>query len=77
MESIAFAYLSAGFGMGLAALGTGLGIGLLVGKSAEGIARQPEAFPQIRFAMFVGIAFVEAIALYTLVVSLVLIFASK
>lgn len=77
MEPIAFAYLSAGFGMGLAALGTGLGIGLLVGKSAEGIARQPEAFPQIRFSMFVGIAFVEAIALYTLVVSLVLIFIGK
>ncbi len=77
MESIALAYLGAGVGMGLAALGTGLGIGLLVGKSAEGIARQPEALPHIRFVMFVGIAFVEAIALYTLVVSFVLIFTGK
>jgi len=63
--------------MGLAAIGTGLAIGLLVGKSAESIARQPAASPQIRFAMLVGIAFVEAIALYTLVVSLVLIFTGK
>ena len=74
MEPIGMAYLSAGVGMGLAALGTGLGIGLLVGKSVEGIARQPEATGPIRTTMIIGIAFVEAIALYTLVISFLLIF---
>jgi F-type H+-transporting ATPase subunit c len=74
MEPIGMAYLSAGVGMGLAALGTGLGIGLLVGKSVEGIARQPETTTSIRTTMIIGIAFVEAIALYTLVVSFLLIF---
>ena len=77
MESIALAYLSAGFGMSFAAIGTGFAISLLVSKSAESIARQPAASPQIRFAMLVGIAFVEAIALYTLVVCLALIFTGK
>ncbi len=74
MESIGMAYLGAGIGMGLAALGTGLGIGILVGKSVEGIARQPETTGSIRTTMIIGIAFVEAIALYTLVVSFLLMF---
>lgn len=74
MEPIGFAYLSAGLGMGIAALGTGAAIGYLVGKSVEGTARQPEAAAQIRTTMIIGIAFVEAIALYTLVVSFLLVF---
>lgn len=74
MEPISAAYLSAGLAMGIAALGTGLAIGHLVGKSVEGTARQPEAGGQIRTTMIIGIAFIEAIALYTLVVSFLLIF---
>jgi len=73
MEPATFAYLAAGLGMGMAALGTGLAIGHLVGKSVEGTARQPEAGGQIRTTMIIGIAFIEAIALYTLVVSFMLI----
>lgn len=50
-------------GYGLATLGPGLGIGILVGKALEGMARQPEMAGQIRTSMFIGIAFVEALAL--------------
>ncbi len=64
--------LGAGIGMGLAALGTGLGIGILAGKSVEGMARQPEASGLIRTSMLIAIAFVEAIALYTFVISILL-----
>ena len=67
------AYLGGGIGIGLAALGTGLGIGWLASKAMEGIARQPEAAGTIRTAMIIAIAFVEAICLYALVVSLILI----
>lgn len=73
MDPSAFAYLAGGLGMGLAALGTGIGIGLLAGKAVEGIARQPEATNLIRTTMIIGIAFIEAIALYTLVVSFLLV----
>lgn len=73
MDPSAGAYLGAGLGIGLGALGTGLGIGILVAKSVEGIARQPEASNLIRPTMIIGIAFVEAIALYALVVSFLLI----
>jgi len=72
MEKFA-AYLASGYSIGLAALGTGLGIGLLASKAMEGIARQPEAAGSIRTSMIIAIAFVEAISLYALVVSLILI----
>lgn len=68
----AFAFLGAGLGMGIAALGTAIGIGLLAGKALEGMSRQPEAANNIRTGMILAIAFVEAIALYALVVCLIL-----
>lgn len=54
-------------GYGLATIGPGLGIGILVGKTVEGMARQPEMAGQLRTTMFLGIAFVEALALIGLV----------
>ncbi|OGB89753.1 ATP synthase F0 subunit C [candidate division WOR-1 bacterium RIFCSPHIGHO2_01_FULL_53_15] len=66
------AFLAAGLGMSIAALGTAIGIGMLASKALEGMARQPEAAGNIRTAMILAIAFVEAIALYALVVCLIL-----
>ncbi|WKD59451.1 ATP synthase F0 subunit C [Corynebacterium caspium] len=54
-------------GYGIATLGPGLGIGFLVGKALEGMARQPEMAGQLRTTMFIGLAFVEALALIGLV----------
>ena len=54
-------------GYGIATIGPGLGIGILVGKTVEGMARQPEMAGQLRTTMFLGIAFVEALALIGLV----------
>jgi len=72
VEKVA-AYLAGGLSIGLAAIGTGLGIGWLASKALEGMARQPEAAGNIRTSMIIAIAFVEAICLYALVVSLILI----
>lgn len=55
-------------GYGLSAIGPGIGIGILVGKTVEGMARQPEVAGQLRTTMFLGIAFVEALALIGFVV---------
>lgn len=49
-------------GYGIATIGPGLGIGILVGKTVEGMARQPEVSAQLRTTMFLGIAFVELLA---------------
>jgi F-type H+-transporting ATPase subunit c len=57
---------------GLAAIGPGIGIGYLVGKSVEAMARQPEAAGLVRTTMFLGIAFVEALALFGFVLAFVI-----
>ena len=59
-------------GYGLAAIGPGIGIGVLVGKALEGIARQPEATGVLRTNMFLGIAFTEALALFGFVLSFII-----
>ncbi len=60
---------------GLAAIGPGIGIGVLMGKSVEAMARQPEAAGMVRTTMFLGIAFTEALALIGFVVFILLKFA--
>jgi F-type H+-transporting ATPase subunit c len=57
---------------GLAAIGPGIGIGFLVGKAVESMARQPEAAGMVRTTMFLGIAFVEALALFGFVLSFII-----
>lgn len=59
-------------GYGLAAIGPGIGVGILVGKALEGMARQPEATNLLRTNMFIGIAIVEALAILGFVLSFVL-----
>ncbi len=57
-------------GAGLAAIGAGLGIGQIGKGAVESIARQPEAANDIRANMIVAAAFVEAVALFAVVVAL-------
>jgi F-type H+-transporting ATPase subunit c len=64
--------LGAGISIGFAALGTGIGMGLLVGSAIESMARQPEATGTLTTNMFIGLAFVEALALYALVISFII-----
>lgn len=54
-------------GYGLAAVGPGIGLGILIGKALEGMARQPEVTGVLRTNMFIGIALVEALALLGIV----------
>jgi F-type H+-transporting ATPase subunit c len=61
--------LGAGISIGFAALGTGIGMGLLVGSAVESMARQPEATGTITTNMFIGLAFIEALALYAFLIS--------
>lgn len=66
------AHLAAGIGMGIGAIGTGIGIALIAARACEGTARQPEAGGMIRTTMIIAAALVEAIALYTLVICIIL-----
>lgn len=66
------AQLGAGLAIGLGAIGPGVGMGILVGKTLEGMARQPESSGALRTTMFIGIGVTEAIALYAFVISIML-----
>ncbi len=50
-------------GYGLAAIGPGIGIGIVVGNAITAMVRQPEMEGTVRTTMFLGIAFTEALAL--------------
>ena len=61
----------AAIGAGLAAIGAGIGIGRIGGSAMDAIARQPEMQGKIQSSAIVLIAFVEAVALFAVVVSLI------
>ena len=62
--------LGAGIGAGLTVIGAGLGIGRIGSAMAEGIARQPEAAGSVQGASIVLAAFIEGVALFSLVIML-------
>ncbi len=67
--------IGAGLAIALASFGAALGIGLASGKALEASARQPEIAGRIQAMLMTAIIFMEATAIYALVVSLLLIFA--
>ncbi len=61
----------AAIGAGLAAIGAGIGIGRIGGSAMEAMARQPEMQGKLQGSAIVLLAFVEAVALFAVVVSLI------
>jgi len=59
----------AAIGAGLGAIGGGIGVGKIGGAAMEAMARQPEMQGKLQGAAIVLIAFIEAIALFAVVVS--------
>ncbi len=72
----ACAMLAAGLCMGIGAIGPALGEGNAVSHALDGMARQPEAASNLRTNMILGCAITETTGIYSLVVALLLIFAS-
>lgn len=73
LEAAAGSGLGAGLVTGLTGLGAGIGMGLAISKSVESISRQPEADGKIRGTLLIGLAFIETLAIYSLLVSILLI----
>lgn len=63
--------LAAAIAVGLGALGAGIGNGLIVGRTVEGIARQPELRGTLQTTMFIGVALVEAVPIIAVVIALI------
>jgi F-type H+-transporting ATPase subunit c len=57
-----------GFAMAVASSVCGLAQGKAISAACEGLARNPGAAPAIRFALLLGLALIESLAIYTLVV---------
>lgn len=55
--------------------GPAIGIGMLVSRALEAIGRNPEAASKIQSTMILGIVFVEALAIFALVVAFIIKFA--
>ncbi|PLX69276.1 MAG: ATP synthase F0 subunit C [Denitrovibrio sp.] len=67
-------YIGAGLAIGIAALGTGIGQGTAIKGAVEGISRNPSASGKISTTMIIGLALIESLAIYALVVALILLF---
>ena len=66
--------LGCALGIGIAALGTGVGQGHAVRGACEGVARNPGVSGKIMTVLIVGLAMIESLAIYALVVVLMLFF---
>jgi F-type H+-transporting ATPase subunit c len=60
--------VGAGLGMGLAAAGCGLGQGKATSSATEALARNPGARGGIMTLLVLGLAFIESLTLFTLVI---------
>lgn len=72
LVSILGAVMTVSFG----AIGPALGEGRAVAAAMDAIARQPEAANMLSRTLFVGLAMIETMAIYCLVIALVLLFAN-
>lgn len=72
----AFAALGCGLAIGLAALGTGIGQGIGLSKACEGVARNPGVSGKITTTLIIGLAMIESLAIYALVVVLIILFVN-
>ncbi|MCD2256435.1 F0F1 ATP synthase subunit C [Agrilactobacillus fermenti] len=66
--------IGAGIAAGLAALAASIGNGLVISKTIEGMARQPELSSSLRGTMFIGVGLIEAVPIIAIVVSFLLLF---
>lgn len=72
MISLLCAAIAVSFG----AIGPALAEGRAVAAAMEAIARQPEAANTIARTLFVGLAMIETMAIYCLVIALLVLFAN-
>jgi F-type H+-transporting ATPase subunit c len=76
MDAEAAKLLGAGLAMGLGAIGPGIGLGLIGNAMLGGVARNPEAQGRMFTNMILMAGLTEAVAIYALVISVLLIFVA-
>jgi F-type H+-transporting ATPase subunit c len=66
----------AGFAVAIGSIGTALAQGRSVDSALDAMARQPDLAERISRTLFIGLAMIESLAIYCLVVALILLFAN-
>lgn len=64
--------LGAGLGLGIAAAGCGMGQGRAVASAMESIGRNPNSVDRIQTPMIIGLAFIESLVIYALIIAFTL-----
>ena len=65
--------IAAGFGIAIAAFGGALGQGRAAASALDGIARNPGAADKLFTPMILGLALIESLVIYSLVISFMLV----
>ena len=73
---VACSLLAAGVAMALGTIGTGIGMGNGLSGATNAVGRNPEAHGKILITMMVGLAMIESLAIYALVIALVVLYAN-
>ena len=73
-NTIGFKALAVGLAIGLAAAGGGVGMGIVGGKAADGMSRQPDMESKIRTSLMLTMVFIETAIIYALLVVILVIF---
>jgi F-type H+-transporting ATPase subunit c len=68
--------ITAGLAIAIGGYGPARALGESLSKALDSIARQPEAAAQIMRTLFVGMALIESIAIYSFVIALIILFAN-
>jgi F-type H+-transporting ATPase subunit c len=68
--------IAAAIAVSVGAIGPAFAEGRAIAAAMEAIARQPEASGTISRTLFVGLAMIETMAIYCLVVALLLLYAN-
>jgi F-type H+-transporting ATPase subunit c len=66
----------AGFAMAFGTIGTALGMGNGLNGATNAVGRNPEAQGKILLTMMVGLAMIESLAIYALVIALIVLYAN-
>lgn len=73
---IGMSYMAAAIGMAIAAAGCGISQGMGLKAACEGTARNPEAGGKLTVTLILGLAFIESLAIYSLVVNMIVLFVN-
>ncbi|MRR33425.1 F0F1 ATP synthase subunit C [bacterium] len=76
MLFITICILAAGIGMGLGVVGPGIGMGHAIKGALDGTSRNPGVYKQLLTTMMIGLAMIESLAIYVLVICMIILYAN-